>query len=252
MSKNIYIGDIHGRTIWKDIVDAHPDASTINFIGDYFDSFDISPVEQLHNIGQIVEFKKDKNFPGRTKVNLLIGNHDHHYWPGVGGSGTSGYQVVHSFQFEQFFNINKAHFKMAALVGNVLCTHAGVSPIFLKDNGWNEGDDIVEFLNDLFTYKPRVFQFNGRNPYGDDIYQTPIWIRPRSLQNSNKEKYPYNGSTYIKDRYIQVVGHTQQNTIDIEGKSTGGKYFYIDTLPVGQYLIEEDGEFKIGYVNLDK
>ena len=40
MSKNIYIGDIHGRTLWKDIVDAHPDASTINFIGDYFDSFD--------------------------------------------------------------------------------------------------------------------------------------------------------------------------------------------------------------------
>jgi hypothetical protein len=26
MSKNIYIGDIHGRTIWKDIVAAHPDA----------------------------------------------------------------------------------------------------------------------------------------------------------------------------------------------------------------------------------
>ena len=141
---------------------------------------------------------------------------------------------------------------MAALVGNVLCTHAGVSPIFLEDNGWNEGDDIVEFLNDLFTYKPRTFQFNGREPYGDDVYQTPIWIRPRALQNANKEKYPYNGSTYIKDRYIQVAGHTVQNAIDIEGKATGGKYFYIDTLPVGQYLIEEDGEFKIGYVNLDK
>lgn len=248
MHKNIYIGDIHGRTIWKDIVAAHPDAATITFIGDYFDSFDIAAVDQLHNVKEIVEFKTTTDI----NVNLLIGNHDHHYWPGVGGSGTSGYQVVHSFQFEQFFNDNKAHFKMAALVGNVLCTHAGVSPIFLEDNGWNEGDDIVEFLNDLFTYKPRVFQFNGREPYGDDVYQTPIWIRPRALQNSNKEKYPYNGSTYIKDRYIQVVGHTQQNTIDIEGKATGGKYFYIDTLPVGQYLIEEAGEFKIGYVNLDK
>lgn len=248
MSKNIYIGDIHGRIIWKDIVAAHPDATTITFIGDYFDSYDIAAVDQLHNVKEIVGFKTTTDI----NVNLLIGNHDHHYWPGVGGSGTSGYQVVHSFQFEQFFSINKHHFKMAALVGNVLCTHAGVSPIFLKDNGWNEGDDIVEFLNDLFTYRPKVFEFNGREPYGDDVYQTPIWIRPRALQNANKEKYPYNGSTYIKDRYIQVVGHTVQNAIDIKGKATGGKYFYIDTLPVGQYLIEEDGEFKIGYVNLDK
>lgn len=249
MGKNIYIGDIHGRTIWKDIVAAHPDAATITFIGDYFDSFDIAAVNQLHNVKEIVEFKTTTDI----NVNLLIGNHDHHYWPGVGGGGTSGYQSVHSFQFEQFFNDNKAHFKMAALVGNVLCTHAGVSPIFLKDWGWNEGDDIVEFLNDLFTYKPKVFEFNGRDPYGDDVYQTPIWIRPKALQNANKEKYPFKGSsTYIKDRYIQVVGHTQQNTIDIKGKATGGKYFNIDTLPTGQYLIEEAGKFKIGYVNLDK
>ena len=248
MSKNIYIGDIHGRTIWKDIVAAHPDAATITFIGDYFDSFDIAAVDQLHNVKEIVEFKTTTDI----NVNLLIGNHDHHYWPGVGGSGTSGYQVVHSFQFEQFFNDNKAHFKMAALVGNVLCTHAGVSPIFLEDNGWNEGDGIVEFLNDLFTYKPKVFQFNGKNPYGDDVYQTPIWIRPRALQNASKEKYPYNGSTYIKDRYIQIVGHTQQDHIDIKGKATGGKYFYIDTLPSGEYLIEEDGEFRIGYCDIVK
>lgn len=248
MNKNIYIGDIHGRTSWKEIVDAHPDAATITFIGDYFDSYDIAAVDQLHNVKEIVDFKITTDI----NVNLLIGNHDHHYWPGVGGSGTSEYQAVHSFQFEYFFNDNKDHFRMTALVGNVLCSHAGISPIFLKDNGWNEGDDIVEFLNDLFTYRPKVFEFNGREPYGDDVYQTPIWIRPRALQNANKEKYPHNGSTYIKDRYIQVVGHTVQNAIDIKGKATGGKYFYIDTLPVGQYLIEEDGEFKIGYVNLDK
>jgi hypothetical protein len=244
MTKNIYIGDIHGRAVWKDIVAAHPDATTITFIGDYFDSFDISPVAQLHNIGQIVEFKKDKDHLGKTKVNLLIGNHDHHYWPGVGGGGTSGYQQVHSFQFEQFFDINKAHFKMAALVGNALCTHAGVSPVFLKDWGWNEGDDIVTFLNDLFVYRPRVFQFQGRDPYGDDIYQTPIWIRPGALQRVNKQ------DTIIKDQYIQIVGHTQQQNIYVDGKSTGGKYYYIDALAQSQYLVEEEGEFKRDFIHL--
>ena len=46
--------------------------------------------------------------------------------------------------------------------------------------------------------------------------------------------------------YVQIVGHTQQEKIDIGGKSTGGRYFYIDTLPSGEYLIEENNKFKVG------
>ena len=53
---------------------------------------------------------------------------------------------------------------------------------------------------------------------------------------------------WIKKMYVQIVGHTQQNSIDIKGKTTGGKYYYIDTLPYGEYLVEIDGEFKIGKI----
>ena len=50
----------------------------------------------------------------------------------------------------------------------------------------------------------------------------------------------------IKHRIIQVVGHTQQNQIDIKGKATGGRYYFIDTLGTsGEYLIWEDGNFNI-------
>ena len=38
--KTIAIGDIHGLSIWKDIINKeNPDK--VIFIGDYFDSFDI-------------------------------------------------------------------------------------------------------------------------------------------------------------------------------------------------------------------
>jgi predicted MPP superfamily phosphohydrolase len=251
--KNIYIGDIHGRSIWKDIVTKHSDADNIVFCGDYLDSHDINPVEQLHNLQEILNFKKlQESYPNK-KVYLLIGNHDIHYWPGNKDGGiTSGYQPTMRYQFEDLFRNNKDDFQMCILIGNRLCTHAGVSGDFLKNNGfWKDYDseeNIPNFLNDMFKFKPNEFLFNSQqdkvktyaNPYGDDVWQTPIWIRPRSLQRSNKV-------TDLKKNFIQIVGHTQQENIDINGKTTGGRYYYIDTLHVGQYLIDEDGVFGIRY-----
>jgi hypothetical protein len=253
MTKNIYIGDIHGLTVWEDIVKQHPDADNIVFIGDYFDSFDISGIEQLFNAENIVRFKKESN----SNVHLLIGNHDHHYWPGVKDRGmTSGYQPKMSPEFEYFFRENETEFQMSVTIGNVLCTHAGVSNQFLKETGYwtydyKDESHVTEFLNDLFKYKPNEFSFTAYNdrhyglaysdPYGNNEGQSPIWIRPSSLQRSNQK-------TDLKKMYIQVVGHTGQPSIDIKGKTTGGKYYYIDTLPKGEYLIEIDGKFEVGKI----
>lgn len=261
--KNIYIGDIHGRDVWKQIVEKHDDADNIVFIGDYFDSFDISGIEQLRNVQEIVEFKKERELDPTKKVYLLIGNHDIHYWPGVKDRGsTSGFQSTMMFQFEQFFRENGDMFQMSVSLGTTinrrLCTHAGVSYKFLKDVGYwthdyKDESNISDFLNDLFKHKPNEFTFNSYadrymgfvDGYGDDEGQSPIWIRPRSLQRSNK-------NTDLKKMYVQIVGHTQQNHIDIKGKTTGGKYYYIDTLPSGEYLVEVDGEFSVDYCTIVK
>lgn len=255
MGKNIYIGDIHGRDVWQKIVEDHDDADNIVFIGDYFDAFDIDGLTQLRNVNNIVRYKKYRELDPTKKVYLLIGNHDMHYYPNIKDrGGTSGFQPTMMFQFEQFFRENEGMFQMAVCIGNRLCTHAGVSSLFLNDVGYwtyDYGDEskVVDFLNDLFKHKPNIFTFaaysdryNGYvDGYGDNEGQSPIWIRPKSLQRSNK-------NTDLKKMYIQIVGHTSQDQIDIKGKTTGGKYYYIDTLSKGEYLIDKDGIFSIGKV----
>lgn len=251
MVKTIYIGDIHGLTVWKDIVKKHSDADTIVFIGDYFDSFNVDGLSQLKNAQEIVDFKiknKDKN------IYLLLGNHDIHYYPDNkwDRNKTSGFQANMLLQFEDFFRKNKQHFQISCIVNeNKLCSHAGVSDEFLSDNGFYlqkncSYKDIPDFLNDLFYYKVWSMNFDSyrmRNQdqgyvdsYGDNIWQTPLWIRPKSLQKANKK-------SDLKKEVIQIVGHTLQKNIDIKGKTTGGRYYYIDTLPNNEYLVEIDNKF---------
>ena len=38
--KYIFIGDVHGRTNWKQIIDKEKDADKFIFFGDYFDPYD--------------------------------------------------------------------------------------------------------------------------------------------------------------------------------------------------------------------
>ena len=249
--KTVYIGDIHGLTTWEKIVRDNPDADNYVFVGDYFDSFNIEGIEQLFNAENIVRFKKETETNSDKKVYLLIGNHDHHYWPGTKWRGTtSSYQHKMAPSFEQFFIENESMFQMCVLIDNLyLCSHAGISEDFLKNTGYwgSDYDNVVDFINDLFRFKPNEFHFDSfdvrhhgltrPNPYGDNEGQSPIWIRPKSLQSSNKK-------SELKKDYIQIVGHTQQTEIDIKGKSTGGRYFYIDTLPVNEYLITVDKEIK--------
>lgn len=237
--KRIIIGDTHGRSFWKLIKEQEWDEFI--FIGDYFDSYEFSGLEQINNFKEIIEFKKLSEKP----VILLIGNHDHHYFPEVGYSGTSGYQAGIHTDIEFVINENREHLRMAYAFDNVLCSHAGVGESWMERIKKNEKseeplptnpEEIAVWVNSMHKYKPRYFKFTGRDDTGDDMGQTPIWIRPRSLMKDSQEMK--------KNGIIQVVGHTQQHQIDIKGKATGGKYFFIDTLGTsGEYLIWEDGKF---------
>jgi predicted phosphodiesterase len=234
--KTIFLGDTHGRSLWKDII-AKESPDRVVFIGDYFDSFDIKSTEQMFNFKEIIAFKESN----QCEVILLIGNHDYHYYPG--GETYSGYQHGAAPAIKQLLEENKHHMQMCYQLDNILCSHAGIGHNWLVEQEKYESGSIADFVNDIWNYKPNRFIFYGFDPYGDNKTQTPIWIRPKSLLAGNKE-------TFLKKDYIQIAGHTQVNKIDIEGKATGGRYYFIDAIEIGQYLIYENNQFILGKIPL--
>jgi hypothetical protein len=248
--KLVAIGDIHGRDYWKQIVAKEQDADQFVFVGDYFDSFTVKGVDQINNFLDIIEFKKQSKVP----VILLLGNHDHHYYPGIEDSSTSGYQTLMAPSIKHVVGDNKQHLQLAYQSGEFVFTHAGLSSEWLDDMvvGWDV-DSLDATVNDLFQYQPNKIAYRSfkyydyenniatlASGYGDETFQGPIWIRPKSLMKANYDT--------LRKQIIQVVGHTPQDNIDIKGKSTGGRYYFIDTLEYnqGQYLVVKDGDVHLG------
>lgn len=134
------IGDIHGRTCWKDLVIS--DGVNI-FVGDYFSPYDTNyDFEHCKkNFLEILEYKK--NHP---ETILLIGNHDEEVWHFVGFTeGCVRYNILELYKKEihDLFEENKACFQMAYSAGNeYLVTHAGVSAIWL----WRTYNQLVNTM----------------------------------------------------------------------------------------------------------
>jgi len=227
--KLIIVGDIHGRTTWKDIVNKEKDFDKFIFIGDYFDSFDIPGDKQIENFLDIIEFKKSNI----DKVIVMIGNHDYHYMDPCDGR-YSGYQDARSWQIMEVLKSNMEHLQMCYVHDNIVFTHAGLTKTWC-DNNNVDVLNIEQSINDLWAYKPGSFNFQigaNRSYTGDDVTQGPLWVRPFSL------------ATDGIDNYKQVVGHTYQPSININGQCI--HIDVLDTKP--EYLIYDDGKFNIGLV----
>jgi len=243
--KTVVIADVHGRDMWKQIVAQENDADRFVFLGDYFDSFDISGVEQMHNFKEIVELKETSN----KEVIMLIGNHDYHYFPEIGDSSTSGYQTRLAPSIKQLVDENRQHLQVAYRMGQFVFSHAGISSEWLDDfiPSWTL-NTMVDQINDTFKYTPtnlcyRSYKITdidngiviGSGGFGNETYQGPMWIRPKALMDANKKT--------LRKKIIQVVGHTYQNEIDKEGKATGGRYYFVDVQETSQeYMIIIDNQ----------
>ena len=248
--KTIIIGDIHGHTTWKQIIAQEQDADRVIFVGDYFDSFVVPGLEQIQNFQDIIEFKTTTD----KEVVMLVGNHDYHYFPEIGENGCSGYQARMAPSIQHIIDTNRDHLQLAYQFDDIVCSHAGLSSTWLDDtfDNWNV-EDMVEKVNELFKFQPRKIEYRsykqvgdkvyGTQGYGDETFQGPIWIRPRSLMAVNYDT--------LRTQVRQVVGHTHMKQIDIEGKSTGGRYYFIDTMPKF-YLVVKDGVVSLGELKQTK
>jgi hypothetical protein len=227
--KTVVLGDIHGLGVWELIV-AKESPDRVIFLGDYFDSTEVSTSQQINNYNKIVEFKKS----GGADIIMLVGNHDFHYLPYIDTDDISGFQSHSEDVLKELVGSTLNNLTMCYKQGNYLFTHAGVSDNFLLKAQINYSRDTIDSsINTLFLNNPHIFDFDEdcEDASGDNKEQSCIWIRPRSLMNN---------SHTIKKDYIQIVGHTTQKRVDVKGVATDGRFYFLDTLRTsGQYGIIE-------------
>lgn len=221
--KLIILGDIHGRHHWRAIASRHEDAKII-FIGDYFDTFDpmVSAQQQIENFKDILAYKK----ANMNKVVLLFGNHDMHYL-NTALKHYSGFQKFKRYDIQEVIEKARAEdlLQMCYIHDKFLFTHAGVTKTWCKDSEIDMSN--LEFsINNLFKSQPNAFEFiSGGDGYGNNIFQSPTWVRPQSLIEDKI------------DNYVQIVGHTVQDKLVITEE-----LILIDTLGTSEeYLKIENG-----------
>ena len=221
----IVIGDIHGESCWKEIVERHPGEKYI-FLGDYCDPYnqDLFEDDVLNNLSQIIRFKQEH----RDNVILLLGNHDMQYIDDT-AELCSRYMVRINNEIEELFKENKDSFQKIHSEGDLLFTHAGISENWFNTNfGSMDKKHILETIN-----KPDnaiVLQHcgkarGGRMPYGGIFWADKSEMSP-----------PLNG-------FIQVVGHTRVPEILLKRIDDDTAIFFCDCLAMGKYLtIEQEND----------
>lgn len=205
------IGDIHGRTSWKDLVD---EACINIFVGDYFDPYTPIPFPDLKsNFLEIVDFKRAHP----DIVVLLYGNHDYEYLPNT-NEQSSRYNGFHAISIRDLL-LEAAplfHGVAYAIGEKYLVTHAGVTrpwkDKYLPDVTNINPSSMARAINALwesdkpafgFRYNAEMFDFYGESPQ-----HSPIWVRPQMLGQYN---------LYRRADVIQIVGHSQVKNITDSG-----------------------------------
>lgn len=229
------IGDIHGRTIWKDIIHHYglDNIDKIVFMGDYIDSFDIPSNIQIDNLKDIIQFKKD-NF---NKVELLIGNHDIQYYLPLSKLHKvkcSGYQITRYLDYNEIFRQHYSLFKIAYQHKNYLFSHAGIH------RGWyhyrfkklHTQETLADSLNLALQYEHDELWDCGYYRGGFQKVGGILWA---DFQETYKK--PLAG-------YHQIVGHTRLDSIKTYKKGIDTSVTYIDTQEIekdikdmGYYII---------------
>ena len=204
MTKTSYniIGDIHGRTCWKNLV--REDSINI-FVGDYFDPYEyVTQAERMANFQEILDFKRQ-----HPETVLLYGNHDLHYM--ISSEHYSRYESQYANEYWRAFTQAESLFHGIAypIAEKALVTHAGVTKEWYeKYIGAYQSESLTEVakkINKLWQQDKRPFTFDANATDWADFYGTspthsPVWIRPDVLV-----EHDLFAGTDIK----QIVGHSQ-------------------------------------------
>lgn len=214
----IAIGDIHGRTCWKEIVQQHPDCMYV-FLGDYLDPYtNIAPQALMDNLRDIIRLKEAQ--PENTV--LLLGNHDLHYITDkILRSTRWDMQIAKEAML--LFSVHIQLFQFAYQQGNHIFTHAGIAhDWFVNDFKGDFGKNIADQLNHPKPEQEVYLYGCGICRGGDMRYGGIFWADTADL---------------IKPLQVftQVVGHNQVQDIS-EHIFDNGKIIFCDCLKNQKYL----------------
>lgn len=231
--KLLAVGDVHGRDFWKEVVDLEKEFDRFVFVGDYFDSWDLTVDNQIANFNEIVAFKREHP----EKVVLLLGNHDYHYLYDRGQY--SGFKQATKIRMQEPLQslLDEGLLQVAYQHNDLLFTHAGVTKTWCKHAKVHIGaKDVAAEINRAFAERPELFNFiigGGCDPSGDDVHQSPMWVRPDSLREDH-----IGG---VK----QVVGHTTFKQISVIDEGV----IFLDAPSAKEYLKVVDEEASIETTN---
>lgn len=243
--KTLILGDIHGRTCWRDIIEKeNPDR--IIFIGDYVSAHDkdITIEQQCSNLEDILNFKEGF---GENCI-LLRGNHDMQHlaysWAECSGYFSHVAQWMVGIK-DRFLRLTQ----WVYIQDDLVFSHAGISQDFW--NYLNLGDPTKENILKINEIEPSaIFGFTPNrisDYYGDSTTQPLTWIRPGTL------------IFCAIPGWNQVVGHTRLNekqskigNICISAKETLldnikskiciDELWVIDSLPYRYMIIENNNK----------
>lgn len=225
--KTIAIGDIHGRTNWKKIVEEHPD-DRIVFLGDYCDPYEpMRNFNVLSNLLDIIELKTRR----KDDIILLLGNHDMHYLYDSFPVGTRYNQGIAEL-IKCLFEESREYFQFAYQEGNTLYTHAGVSNLwwtkYFKGNTGDDAPSIAEQLNNPTDEQLKAMFMIGRQRGGDHERSGIFWADIRETYND-----PLQG-------VLQIVGHTRVKKILTTTPSEDTSITYCDCLSLDEYYTHSE------------
>lgn len=122
----VVLGDIHGNTVWKDII-AKELPDQVIFLGDYVSTHEnVSDEEQVENLKEILRYKDE-----HPETILLRGNHDlqhlGYYWAECSGYFPRVAMEMANLKDEFLDKTQWIH-----VLGNIVFSHAGISKVWLE------------------------------------------------------------------------------------------------------------------------
>lgn len=237
--KIIAFGDIHGRSIWKDIIKIESDADKYIFLGDYVSTHDRSVTSdmQIQNLKEILDFAETKNAEKPGTVILLRGNHDMqhlgYYW-----AECSGLDIHVQTSMMELKDRFLANTQWVFVDHEIVYAHAGITKTWMK----NVGLDNVEDINNLPPSEKFGFWGKFSDYYGDSPTQGPTWIRPWTLVYESFGEYTYIVGHTTTKHVTNFTEETIKNLSEGETLESNNDVWTCDCLGVGEYLVVEDGK----------